>query len=116
LTLLQLDSHLLTPSSFASYLFSLLLLPSSIFAFIAVSRVQNLIAQAQSGTGKTAAFTLGMLSRVDTSKKVAQAICVSPTRELARQIASNVHLMGKFLTGLEIAIAVPGDNRFEKCS
>lgn len=35
-------------------------------------QAQNLIAQSQSGTGKTAAFSLGMLSRVDESKKVTQ--------------------------------------------
>jgi len=58
----------------------------------------NLIAQAQSGTGKTAAFTLGMLSRIDASLKVPQALCVSPTRELARQIFDVATTMGKFTT------------------
>ncbi|KAL6043828.1 RNA helicase required for poly(A+) mRNA export [Balamuthia mandrillaris] len=56
---------------------------------------QNLIAQAQSGTGKTAAFTLSMLSR-STPEPYPQALCVCPTRELARQIHSVVSEMGKF--------------------
>jgi ATP-dependent RNA helicase DDX19/DBP5 len=46
---------------------------------------RNFIGQAQSGTGKTAAFGLGMLSRIDATKNIPQAICLSPTRELAIQ-------------------------------
>ena len=46
---------------------------------------QNMIAQSQSGTGKTAAFVLAMLSRVDTSKSYPQILCLSPTYELALQ-------------------------------
>lgn len=59
---------------------------------------QNMIAQSQAGTGKTAAFTLAMLSRVDVSIAETQAICLAPTRELARQIMSVVAEMGKFTT------------------
>ncbi|KAI0091049.1 DEAD-domain-containing protein [Irpex rosettiformis] len=57
---------------------------------------QNMIGQSQSGTGKTAAFVLTMLSRVDFSKNAPQAICLAPGRELARQIMSVVVAMGKF--------------------
>lgn len=57
---------------------------------------KNIIAQAQSGTGKTAAFVLNMLSRVDPSVKFPQAICIAPTRELVRQIYDNVKKMGQF--------------------
>ena len=46
----------------------------------------DLIAQAQSGTGKTGTFTIGSLSRVDTSIKQVQILCLVPTRELAQQI------------------------------
>ena len=56
----------------------------------------NLIAQAQSGTGKTAAFSLGMLSKCDPTKKFPQAICISPTRELARQLSQVIAEIGKF--------------------
>ena len=45
-----------------------------------------MIGQSQSGTGKTAAFALTMLSRVDPKLNATQAICLAPARELARQI------------------------------
>ena len=57
---------------------------------------QNMIAQSQAGTGKTAAFVLTMLSRVDVSLNEPQAICLSPTRELARQIMDVCKAMGQF--------------------
>ncbi|KAJ6532051.1 DEAD-domain-containing protein [Mycena capillaripes] len=56
----------------------------------------NMIGQSQSGTGKTAAFVLTMLSRVDFTKNTTQALCLAPSRELARQIMSVVVSMGKF--------------------
>ena len=59
---------------------------------------QNLIGQSQSGTGKTAAFALTMLKRVDPSVPGVQAICLAPTRELARQILDVVQAMGQFTT------------------
>lgn len=59
---------------------------------------RNMIGQSQSGTGKTAAFVLTMLSRVDLSSSTTQAICLAPSRELARQIMSVVTEMGKFTT------------------
>lgn len=46
----------------------------------------DLIAQAQSGTGKTGTFTIGSLSRVDPTNKHVQVLCLVPTRELAQQI------------------------------
>lgn len=58
----------------------------------------NLIGQSQSGTGKTAAFTLAMLSRVDPANPNPQAICLAPTRELARQIFDVATQMGQFTT------------------
>ncbi|KZP00444.1 putative DBP5-ATP-dependent RNA helicase of the DEAD-box family [Calocera viscosa TUFC12733] len=67
---------------------------------------RNLIGQSQSGTGKTAAFTLAMLSRVDFAKDATQAICLAPTRELARQILDVVVTMGKF-TPVTTICAVP---------
>ena len=55
-----------------------------------------MIGQSQSGTGKTAAFVLTMLSRIDYSIKAPQAICIAPTRELAAQIMLVVEKMGQF--------------------
>lgn len=57
----------------------------------------NMIAQSQSGTGKTAAFSLTMLSRIAYGQEVPQCICLAPSRELARQIEIVVQTMGKFL-------------------
>eukprot|EP00842_Homolaphlyctis_polyrhiza_P005697 jgi/Hompol1/6128/HPOL_001611-RA len=57
---------------------------------------RNMIGQSQAGTGKTAAFVLTMLSRVDPSLDAPQAICLAPARELARQILDNVREMGKY--------------------
>lgn len=71
---------------------------------------QNMIGQSQSGTGKTAAFVLNILSRLDltgTMAKTPQALVICPTRELARQIVGVIELMGKYLEGLSIYTAVP---------
>lgn len=75
---------------------------------------KNLVGQSQSGTGKTAAFVLNILSRLDLSseqmQKTPQALILAPTRELARQIVGVVQVMGQFLTGLFIGTAVPADS------
>ena len=67
----------------------------------------NLIGQSQSGTGKTAAFVLNMLTRCNLSTKQPQALVLAPSRELARQILGVVQTMGRFMEGLETTIAVP---------
>jgi ATP-dependent RNA helicase DDX19/DBP5 len=69
---------------------------------------QNMIAQSQSGTGKTAAFVLTILSRIDITKKQPQALALAPSRELARQIEGVVRLIGQFVEGLVVQAAVPG--------
>lgn len=66
---------------------------------------QNMIAQSQSGTGKTAAFVLTMLSRVDAACPYPQALCLAPSRELAKQIYDVAVEMGQF-TSITIAEAV----------
>jgi len=71
----------------------------------------NLIGQSQSGTGKTAAFTLNILSRIDLSLKQPQALVLAPSRELARQIMGVIREMGKFMNGLEVFPAVPDSSR-----
>lgn len=47
---------------------------------------RDVIGQAQSGTGKTATFSIGVLQRIDTKSNETQALILSPTRELAQQI------------------------------
>ncbi|KAK2069043.1 hypothetical protein P8C59_003650 [Phyllachora maydis] len=71
---------------------------------------RNLIAQSQSGTGKTAAFVLTCLSRVDREDSTTpQALILGPTRELARQIEEVVKQIGQFLPNLKTEAAVPGN-------
>lgn len=67
---------------------------------------ENMIAQSQSGTGKTAAFVLTMLSRINLDNKWPQCICLSPTYELALQTGRTVEIMGKCLKELSVAYAV----------
>jgi translation initiation factor 4A len=62
----------------------------------AVISGRDVIAQAQSGTGKTGAFAIGVLQRVDFSSKATQALILAPTRELAAQIYDVVAALGKY--------------------
>lgn len=70
---------------------------------------QNLIAQSQSGTGKTAAFVLAMLSRVDSSKNYPQVLCLSPTYELAIQTGEVAAKMSAYCPDIKIRYAVRGE-------
>lgn len=58
---------------------------------------KDVIAQAQSGTGKTATFTIGMLQAIDLKKHDLQALVLSPTRELAAQIGKVVTNLGDYM-------------------
>ncbi|MCJ1270972.1 RNA helicase required for poly(A+) mRNA export [Lobaria immixta] len=73
----------------------------------------NMIGQSQSGTGKTAAFVLNILSRIELKDPemsgVPQALILAPTRELARQIIGVIQLMGSFIEGLRVLPAIPMD-------
>jgi translation initiation factor 4A len=55
------------------------------------------IAQAQSGTGKTATFSISVLQSINLSQKATQALILAPTRELAQQIQKVVRALGDFL-------------------
>ncbi len=72
---------------------------------------RNVIGQAQSGSGKTAAFVLGMLFRIKIDKPATcQALCVTPTRELAVQIFQNaVTPMAAHMVGLRVRLALAGE-------
>lgn len=70
---------------------------------------QNMIAQSQSGTGKTAAFVLAMLSRVNPLKSYPQVICLSPTYELAIQTGEVAAKMAKFCPEIKLRYAVRGE-------
>ncbi|XP_075579274.1 ATP-dependent RNA helicase DDX25 isoform X3 [Pelecanus crispus] len=70
---------------------------------------QNLIAQSQSGTGKTAAFVLAMLSRVNAAEKYPQCLCLAPTYELALQIGCVIETIGRFCADIKVTYAVRGN-------
>ncbi|NXW24988.1 DDX25 helicase, partial [Circaetus pectoralis] len=70
---------------------------------------QNLIAQSQSGTGKTAAFVLAMLSRVNAAEKYPQCLCLAPTYELALQIGHVIEKIGRFCADITVMYAVRGN-------
>ena len=62
----------------------------------------DLIGQAQTGTGKTAAFGLPLLSKLDVEQKSVQALILTPTRELAIQISEALQSFAKYLPGFHI--------------
>ncbi|MFC4559906.1 DEAD/DEAH box helicase [Virgibacillus kekensis] len=55
----------------------------------------DVIGQAQTGTGKTAAFGIPMIEKIDTKQRKIQGLVVAPTRELAIQVAEEIHRLGK---------------------
>ncbi len=71
---------------------------------------RDMIAQAQSGTGKTGAFTVGSLNIIDTSKKTTQAIVMAPTRELAMQISNVFIAIGSYLKNYKVQLLVGGNS------
>ena len=62
----------------------------------------DVIALAQTGTGKTAAFGLPLLQRVNVDSDATQALILSPTRELCLQIASDLADFSKYIKGLKV--------------
>ena len=67
----------------------------------------DVIALAQTGTGKTAAFGIPLLQRTDPTERKTQAIVISPTRELCLQIADDLKSFAKYIKGINI-VAVYG--------
>ncbi|CUS10162.1 unnamed protein product [Tuber aestivum] len=73
--------------------------PSAIqqLAIVPVIEGRDVIAQAQSGTGKTATFSISVLQKIDLSRKECQALILAPTRELAQQIQKVIIAIGDFM-------------------
>ncbi|GLX69227.1 DEAD/DEAH box helicase [Paenibacillus glycanilyticus] len=70
---------------------------------------QDVIAQAQTGTGKTIAFTLPILQRIDVNKEQVQALILTPTRELAIQITSELKKLASAV-GAKVLAAYGGQD------
>ncbi len=62
----------------------------------------DVIGQAQTGTGKTAAFGIPVIQKVDPSLKKTQVIILSPTRELAIQVAEEIRNLSKYMHGIKV--------------
>ena len=69
-----------------------------------LQRGRDLLAQAQTGTGKTAAFGIPILERIDPKLKKPQALIIVPTRELATQVTRELGGLGKYRHAHEVAI------------
>jgi ATP-dependent RNA helicase DeaD len=63
---------------------------------------RDLLGQAQTGTGKTAAFALPLLSRINVKAKMPQMLVLAPTRELAIQVAEAIQSYARHLKGLHV--------------
>ena len=63
---------------------------------------RDLLGQAQTGTGKTAAFALPLLARIDASAGYPQLLVLAPTRELALQVAEAMQTYARFLPGFHV--------------
>ncbi|MEN8192040.1 MAG: DEAD/DEAH box helicase [Bacteroidota bacterium] len=69
---------------------------------------QDIVALAQTGTGKTAAFGLPLIQKIDTSKKKTQFLIISPTRELCLQIADDLNSYAKYKDKVKVVAVFGG--------
>jgi ATP-dependent RNA helicase DeaD len=76
----------------------------------AVMQGSDVIGQAQTGTGKTAAFGIPVLERIDTSSNAVQALVLCPTRELAVQVSEEIGRLAKYMRGVRIEAIYGGDS------
>jgi translation initiation factor 4A len=81
-----------------------------------IKQGRDLIAQAQSGTGKTATFTIGALSLLDIKDNSNQVLILAPTHELAQQITSVIHGLSIMMTGIRIKTVIGGSSIDEDAS
>ena len=76
----------------------------------------NLVAQAQTGTGKTAAFGLPLLTHVDPSKPIIQGLVIAPTRELAKQIGKQLFRYTKYSAKVFTEVLAGGEDMNRQAS
>ncbi|MCB0425266.1 MAG: DEAD/DEAH box helicase [Flavobacteriaceae bacterium] len=76
----------------------------------------DLVALAQTGTGKTAAFGFPMLQKIDVDSRTTQGLILSPTRELCLQITNEMQLYGKYLKGLNVTAIYGGASITDQAS
>jgi translation initiation factor 4A len=78
-------------------------------AIVPMKERHDILAQSQSGTGKTGAFTIGAISTIDINIKAPQVIVLCPTRELAQQTEKVARSIGHYI-GLKVLASVGGNN------
>ena len=71
---------------------------------------RDIIGQAQTGTGKTAAFGIPLLQKVDPNNKHLQAVVLCPTRELAMQAADDIRDFAKYMSGIKVLAVYGGQD------
>src|SRR5947209_13694206 len=69
---------------------------------------RDLIGQSSTGSGKTAAFALPLLQKLDLSTRRPQALVLCPTRELCAQVAREIRRLGRRQAGLQVLIVSGG--------
>lgn len=69
----------------------------------------DVIGQSQTGTGKTAAFTIPVLEKIDTNNKRPQVLILCPTRELSVQVAGEFRKISKYITGVKTVAVYGGE-------
>lgn len=74
----------------------------------------DLLGQAQTGTGKTAAFSLPLLSRLKPELKYPQLLVLTPTRELALQVAEAIQTYARYLPGFQVLPVYGGQNMVQQ--
>jgi translation initiation factor 4A len=87
--------------------------PSSIQqkAIVPLAKGYDIIAQSQSGTGKTGTFSIGILERINFDEDCTQALILAPTRELASQIHDVIKSLSCYADKLKIQLAIGGIRR-----
>ncbi|MBQ9437909.1 MAG: DEAD/DEAH box helicase, partial [Lachnospiraceae bacterium] len=71
---------------------------------------RDMIGQAQTGTGKTAAFGLPLLEKIDPASRDPQAFIICPTRELAVQAAGEMQKFAKYMEGIRVLAVYGGQD------
>ncbi|GAA4817677.1 DEAD/DEAH box helicase [Litoribaculum gwangyangense] len=77
---------------------------------ILLNNETDLVALAQTGTGKTAAFGFPMLQKINIDSRTTQGLILSPTRELCLQITNEMKLYGKYCKGLNVVAVYGGSS------
>lgn len=77
-------------------------------AILPIIEKRDVIAQAPSGTGKTGAFTISCLERIDLTSNTTQALILAPTHELVKQIYSVISSIGGMMEGLKVKTLIGG--------